>query len=177
MARIVEAAWRAALWWGLFIWVSAVTGARRGEGFALQWCDIDLEKGLVRLDENYVTSDLLRLYKADCARQLLSLGIALTGDTWGHRCPSVRSVLARRLVRSPGRREHTFRVRSVDAEGTDATPATRHFEIENAPHCTGTDGVEMVPDIVDGSVRVRRENARNQVLRWDIGSMPTRDTQ
>ena len=40
--------------WGLYIWLSAVLGARRGEVVALQWEDIDLDAGVVRLDENYV---------------------------------------------------------------------------------------------------------------------------
>lgn len=104
MARIAEAAWSADVAWGLFIWLSAVTGARRGEVVALQWCDIDLDKGVVRLDENYVrgpdgmiikdpkdhqlryvpvdkvTVDLLRRHKADCARQLLTLGVQLTRE-------------------------------------------------------------------------------------------------
>jgi integrase len=54
MARIVEAAWTASSEWGLYIWLSAVLGARRGEVVALQWEDIDLDGGVVRLDENYV---------------------------------------------------------------------------------------------------------------------------
>lgn len=106
MALIVETAWRAEEWWGLFIWLSAVTGARRGEVVALQWCDFDLGRGTVRLDENYVrgpngmlvsdpkdhqiryvsldpvTVDLVRRYKADCTGQLLALGVPLSSDTW-----------------------------------------------------------------------------------------------
>jgi integrase len=54
MARIVEAAWAASSEWGLYVWLSAVIGARRGEIVALQWDDIDLSAGVVRLDENYV---------------------------------------------------------------------------------------------------------------------------
>lgn len=52
-AQIIEAAWQDDDWWGLFIWLSAVTGARRGETVALQWCDFDLDRGVVRIDENY----------------------------------------------------------------------------------------------------------------------------
>jgi integrase len=54
MARIVEAAWAESSEWGLYVWLSAVIGARRGEVVALQWDDIDLTNGVVRLDENYV---------------------------------------------------------------------------------------------------------------------------
>jgi len=53
MARIVEAAWKASNEWGLYVWLSAITGARRGEVIALQWNDIDSTNGILRLDENY----------------------------------------------------------------------------------------------------------------------------
>jgi len=106
MARIVEVAWRSSAEWGLYVWLSAVIGARRGEVVALQWEDIDLTAGVVRLDENYVrTSDgmllkdtkthqtrrvsidgptiaLLEGYREDCAARLALLGLPLTGRTW-----------------------------------------------------------------------------------------------
>jgi integrase len=106
MARLVEAAWDASNEWGLFIWLSAVTGARRGEVLALQWNDVDLANGIVRLDENYVrtsdgmilkdtknhqmrrvsidqpTVELLRKHRDDCVRQLLLLGLSLDDETW-----------------------------------------------------------------------------------------------
>jgi integrase len=90
----------------MFIWLSAVLGARRGEVVALQWDDIDLNAGVVRLDENYVrtadgmilkdtknhqmrrvsidepTVDLLRQHREDCAAQLAMVGAKLTGRTW-----------------------------------------------------------------------------------------------
>ncbi len=86
--------------------MSAVLGARRGEVVALQWEDIDLATGVVRLDENYVrTADgmllkdtkahqmrrvsidaptvaLLRQHREDCAARLPLLGVALGDRTW-----------------------------------------------------------------------------------------------
>jgi integrase len=54
-ARIVEAAWKQDYDWGIFVWLTFVTGARRGELIALQWNDLDLasatlniRRGLVR---------------------------------------------------------------------------------------------------------------------------------
>jgi integrase len=106
MARIVDAAWAASDEWGLYVWLSAVTGARRGEVIALQWNDIDLTNLILRLDENYVrasdgmilkdtkthqmrrvsidepTAKLLSEYKTRCARQLSLLGLTLTEETW-----------------------------------------------------------------------------------------------
>jgi integrase len=37
--------------------MSAITGGRRGEIISLRWRDVDLENGLVCLDENYVVRD------------------------------------------------------------------------------------------------------------------------
>ena len=106
MARIVEAAWASSAEWGLYIWLSAVLGARRGEVVALQWEDIDLDAGVVRLDENYVrtadgmvlkdtkthqmrrvsidtpTVELLRQYREECSARLALLGLEVTARTW-----------------------------------------------------------------------------------------------
>lgn len=105
MARIVEAAWAESSEWGLYVWLSAVIGARRGEVVALQWDDIDLTNGVVRLDENYVrahgmllkdtkthqmrrvsvdapTVMLLRQHRDDCVSRLQPVGVRLTGRTW-----------------------------------------------------------------------------------------------
>lgn len=106
MAWIVETAWEASPEWGLYLWLSAMLGARRGEVVALQWEDLDLDAGIVRLDENYVrtsdgmllkdtkshqmrrvsidapTVDLLRAHRADCTTRLALLGVGLTDRTW-----------------------------------------------------------------------------------------------
>lgn len=106
MARIVETAWASSSEWGLYLWLSAMLGARRGEVVALQWEDLDLEAGVVRLDENYVrtadgmvlkdtkthqmrrvsidapTVELIRAHRDDCASRLALLGVELTGRTW-----------------------------------------------------------------------------------------------
>lgn len=106
MARIVEAAWQASAEWGLYVWLSAVLGARRGEVVALQWEDIDLATGMVRLDENYVrtadgmllkdtkshqmrrvsidaaTVELVRQHREACEARLFLLGVPLTDRTW-----------------------------------------------------------------------------------------------
>lgn len=106
MASIVEAAWESSPEWGLYVWLSAVLGARRGEVVALQWEDIDLAAAVVRLDENYVripggmvvkdtkthqmrrvsidlpTVELLRQHRADCEARIAPLGLQVTDRTW-----------------------------------------------------------------------------------------------
>ena len=106
MARIVEAAWASSAEWGLYVWLSAVLGVRRGEVVALQREDIDLTAGVVRLDENYVrtaegmllkdtkshqmrrvsvdapTVELLRRHREECTARLVLLGVALGDRTW-----------------------------------------------------------------------------------------------
>lgn len=54
MARIVEAAWNASNEWGLYVWLSAVTSARRGEVIAPVGRHRSDEWGFLRLDKNYV---------------------------------------------------------------------------------------------------------------------------
>ena len=48
---------------GIQLWVSAITGGRRGEVISLRWRDIDLDNGLICLDENYVVRDGKREFK------------------------------------------------------------------------------------------------------------------
>jgi integrase len=37
-----------------FLWLAVTSGARRGELVALRWTDVDLERGLLRFESNYV---------------------------------------------------------------------------------------------------------------------------
>lgn len=48
-ARIVEAAWAEDEDWGMFVWMTLVTGARRGEVIALRWEDVDLTSGVLTI--------------------------------------------------------------------------------------------------------------------------------
>lgn len=106
MATIIETAYQSDQEWGIYLWLSAVTGARRGEVVALQWEDIDLDGGVVTLDENYVrgpdglilkdtkthqgrrvsldseTVSLLRQRREAIAARLKKFGLAVTGKTW-----------------------------------------------------------------------------------------------
>ena len=47
----------------LYLWLVAITGARRGELCALQVCDIDLDNGVLHIAYNYVVCDGHRVRK------------------------------------------------------------------------------------------------------------------
>jgi integrase len=49
VARILDAAMEEDPEFGLYLWVLAATGCRRGEGCALRWTDLDLERGELRI--------------------------------------------------------------------------------------------------------------------------------
>ena len=53
-ARIIEAAWAQDHAWGTFVWLTMVTGMRRGELLALRWDDVDLAAGMLEIRRNYV---------------------------------------------------------------------------------------------------------------------------
>ncbi|MGH3533502.1 MAG: tyrosine-type recombinase/integrase [Pseudonocardiaceae bacterium] len=53
-ARIVGAAWEQDADWGTFVWLTFVTGARRGELLGLAWAHLDLSAGLLTIRRNLV---------------------------------------------------------------------------------------------------------------------------
>ena len=92
--------------WGLLLWLTMITGLRRGELSALRWRHLDLDRsnlwverstahsraGLVekdtktenqrRLSLDPHTVELLRTHQGSVAAQLRALGVALDGDTY-----------------------------------------------------------------------------------------------
>lgn len=48
-ARLVAEAWRRDPDWGMFVWLTMVTGARRGEVCGLRWQHVDLERGVITI--------------------------------------------------------------------------------------------------------------------------------
>jgi integrase len=54
VARLLNLAWSVGADLGLYFWLAAVTGARRGELTALQWNHVDLEHGQLLIEDNYV---------------------------------------------------------------------------------------------------------------------------
>jgi integrase len=53
-AKIANAAWEQDADWGTFVWLTFVTGARRGELVALAWEHVDLVSGLLTIRRNLV---------------------------------------------------------------------------------------------------------------------------
>ena len=100
-ATLIEEAARRDALWGAFVWVTATTGARRGEMCALHWQDVDLDNQVVHLhraislaDGKWIekdtkthqhrrvvlddeTVDVLREHRARCQQNAGSLGLEL----------------------------------------------------------------------------------------------------
>jgi integrase len=51
-ARMLSAAWASDSDWGLLLWLTMVTGSRRGEVSALRWDHLDLARGLLRIERS-----------------------------------------------------------------------------------------------------------------------------
>jgi integrase len=78
-ARIIEAAWGQDDSWGTFVWLTMVTGMRRGELLALRWHDVDLVGGMLEIRRNYVWLAGRAVEKDTKAHQMRR--IALDGAT------------------------------------------------------------------------------------------------
>lgn len=104
MALIMEEAWRRDTEFGLYLWLSAIVGSRRGEMLATTFDHYDLDdKREVWLEKNWVwtssglvlkdtkthqqrrisldkiTIELIRAHKLERAKQLLAIGLPMTG--------------------------------------------------------------------------------------------------
>jgi integrase len=111
-AKIVNAAWEQDEDWGTFVWLTLVTGARRGELLALVWDDMDLVAGVLTIRRNLVshngqtivkdtkthqmrrisldnaTVDILDAHRKRCANRCTHIGAALGDDAYVFSCSS-----------------------------------------------------------------------------------------
>ncbi|HYB19162.1 MAG TPA: tyrosine-type recombinase/integrase [Streptosporangiaceae bacterium] len=79
----------------LYLWLAAVTGARRGELCALQVCDVDLDKGILHIAFNYVVVAGRRVRKDTKTHQDRYLAIdQVTCAMIGEHVDAVRASLA-----------------------------------------------------------------------------------
>ncbi len=62
-ARIVSAAWEQDADWGTFVWLTFITGARRGELLGLAWEHLDLSAGLLTIRRNLVRQNGMTVIK------------------------------------------------------------------------------------------------------------------
>ena len=76
VAAVIEAAREAGLdLLALYLWLAAITGARRGELCGLQWADIDLDAAVVHIAYSYLVRGGQRLRKDTKTHQDRSLAI------------------------------------------------------------------------------------------------------
>jgi len=79
----------------LYLWLVAITGARRGELCALQVCDVDLDKGILHIAFNYVVAGGRRVRKDTKTHQDRYLAIdQVTCAMIGEHLDTVRARLA-----------------------------------------------------------------------------------
>jgi integrase len=146
-ARLLEAIKRKRVYWPVLI--ALATGMRRGEILAIQWKNLDLERGVVRVVESleqtksalrfkapktekaraialpsFVIEELRRL-KRDQAQELLALGIRQSGETLV--CgrydgdPMLPRSLTHEFAKAAGRVKDVPRIRFHDLRHSHAT--------------------------------------------------------
>jgi len=105
VAALLNDAWQEPAW-GLFLWLTMVSGCRRGEMCALRWTDLDLTRGIMTIERSYAqtragrqekhtksrqkrrvaldahTVALLTAYRARCRDECGSLGVDLSRDAF-----------------------------------------------------------------------------------------------
>ena len=85
----------------LYLWLAAITGARRGELCALQVCDVDLENGVLHLAYNYVVVGGRRVRKDTKTHQDRYLAIdPVTCAMIREHLDTIRAELGRRRPRA-----------------------------------------------------------------------------
>jgi integrase len=105
VAAVLNEAWGDPRW-GLFLWLTMVSGSRRGEMCALRWTDIDLARGVIAIERSYsqtaqrrrekstksgqkrrvaidpYTVELLTAYRTQCEADCAKLGVTLARDAF-----------------------------------------------------------------------------------------------
>jgi integrase len=86
----------------LYLWLAAVTGARRGELCALHWADLDLQRGVIRIAHSYSVAGGTKVRKDTKTHQDRSLAIdEITATVLTERRQAVADQLSRVGVELP----------------------------------------------------------------------------
>jgi integrase len=86
----------------LYLWLAAVTGARRGELCALHWADLDLQRGVIRIAHSYSVAGGTKVRKDTKTHQDRSLAIdEITATVLAERRQAVADQLGRVGVEVP----------------------------------------------------------------------------
>jgi integrase len=86
----------------LYLWLAAVTGARRGELCALHWADLDLQRGVIRIAHSYSVAGGTKVRKDTKTHQDRSLAIdEITSTVLTERRQAVADQLSRVGVELP----------------------------------------------------------------------------
>jgi integrase len=86
----------------LYLWLAAVTGARRGELSALHWADLDLQRGVIHIAHSYSAAGGTKVRKDTKTHQDRSLAIdEITVTVLAERRQAVADQLSRVDVELP----------------------------------------------------------------------------
>jgi integrase len=91
----------------MYLWLAAVTGARRGELCGLQWADIDLDAGVIHIAHSYQARGGQKLRK-DTKTHFLAAGVV-----GGHQ-QRVLAFQGERGIGTGSGVHHVFRVAAFD---------------------------------------------------------------
>jgi DNA-binding transcriptional regulator YhcF (GntR family) len=108
----------------VYVWLAAVTGARRGELCGLQWADVDLDAGLVHIAFSYLVRAGQKLRKDTKTHQERTLAIG----PWGRGHPQ-------RQIAAPLHREPVAGRRHRPAQHSRAPGPWRWWRDHTAPLC------------------------------------------
>ncbi len=105
VAELLNDAWRDPSW-GMFLWLTMVSGCRRGEICALRWTDLDRDRGIMTVERSYAQTakgtlekttktrqkrrvaidaysvELLTAYRLQCESECTALGTKLPRDAF-----------------------------------------------------------------------------------------------
>ncbi len=103
VAALLNDAWREPSW-GMFLWLTMITGCRRGEVCALRWTDLDLARGIMTVERSYTQTANGTREKATKTRQKRRLAIDAHSvqllTAYRARCESECDALGERLDRA-----------------------------------------------------------------------------
>jgi integrase len=117
-AQIIIASWEEDADWGMFVWLTMVTGMRRAELLGLRWHHLDLIRGVLEIRRNYVWVE----------------GCAIDKDTKTHRMRRIALDADTVELLADHRRRYEEAIQSVGATSRDDAFVFSHRVAHDRPY-------------------------------------------